>query len=181
MKSFLILSISIIAAGSFAHAAHATTEDRDGDGYSNDAEVQIYGTDPDDPSSNPAGVTIAAADRSGPKRIEVDLSEQRLRYYYGDTLAGTMLISSGLRRTPTPQGTFRVRVKKPIVHYRGRGYNFPNTKWNLMFLPSYYIHGAYWHNAFGTPRSHGCVNVSYAAMEKLYSFADVGTPVIIKN
>lgn len=63
----------------------------------------------------------------------------------------------------------------------GTTYNYPNTKWNLSFLPHYYIHGAYWHNNFGHPMSHGCVNVSYNDMEQLYNFVDVGTPVTIHD
>ncbi|TSC91742.1 MAG: hypothetical protein CEN90_206 [Parcubacteria group bacterium Licking1014_17] len=118
------------------------------------------------------------------KKIDINLTEQRLRYYLGDAEVGNILISSGVKWYPTPPGEFTVRQKIPFVNYFGRNsngtyYNFPHTKWNLLFLPRYYIHGAYWHNAFGTPRSHGCVNVSYRDMEQLYNFADVGTPVYV--
>lgn len=123
-----------------------------------------------------AGTTYVYA---GSKVIDVDLSEQRLRYFSGEQLVGSFLISSGIKKMPTPVGTFKVRKKLPLVLYKGPGYYFPNTKWNLQFLPGYYIHGAYWHNAFGTPRSHGCVNVSYKNMEPLYTFADLDTTVII--
>jgi|SRR3989344_259952 len=118
-----------------------------------------------------------------PKKIEVDLSDQTLSYYYGDDFkVDEIKISSGLKKTPTPIGTFSVKDKVPVKVYQGPGYYLPNTKWNLKFLPSgYYIHGAYWHNNFGNPMSHGCVNVPYSQMEKLYHFADVGTRVIITN
>ncbi|MDP3985970.1 MAG: L,D-transpeptidase, partial [Candidatus Veblenbacteria bacterium] len=46
---------------------------------------------------------------------------------------------------------------------------------------SYYIHGAWWHNNFGKPQSHGCVNVAYEHMERLYTWAQVGTKVIISS
>jgi lipoprotein-anchoring transpeptidase ErfK/SrfK len=72
----------------------------------------------------------------------------------------------------------------PKVLYKGKGYYYPNTKWNLFFLQGseggYYIHGAYWHNQFGTPVSHGCINVSYKNMEGLYNWADLGTKVVIR-
>ena len=118
------------------------------------------------------------------KHIEVDLSEQRLTYYLNGEVLNSILISSGLPRTPTPQGEFTIRRKLPLVRYAGRNadgttYNYPRTKWNLEFLPRYWIHGAYWHNAFGNPRSHGCVNVSYKDMERLYIFAQVGMRVYI--
>jgi hypothetical protein len=131
------------------------------------------------PSPSPAPVVFLE------KRIDIDLSEQRLRYYYGDMqLESDIKISSGVAWYPTPKGEFTIQIKKPLVNYVGSNrdgsrYNYPKTKWNLQFLPSYYIHGAYWHNAFGTPRSHGCINVAYKDMEKLYNFADVGTKVTI--
>src|SRR3989344_685367 len=127
--------------------------------------------------------SVAHADASD-KRIDVDLSEQRLRYYYGDIEIANILISSGLPSTHTPAGEFTIRRKVPLARYRGTNrdgtvYDYPRTKWNLEFLPRYWIHGAYWHNKFGTPRSHGCVNVSYKDMEQLYTFAEVGTKVYI--
>jgi lipoprotein-anchoring transpeptidase ErfK/SrfK len=84
-------------------------------------------------------------------------------------------------RLPTPTGTFQVQQKIPVKLYQGPGYYLPNTKWNLEFLPGYYIHGAYWHNNFGHPMSHGCVNVSYQNMEALYDWAEFGTQVIIHS
>ena len=118
------------------------------------------------------------------KHILVTLKTQTLQYFEGDTLVGEFKISSGLRGTPTPPGDYTILAKKPTVNYFGENYRFPNTKWNLMFKAhsplNYYIHGAYWHNNFGKPMSHGCVNVSYANMEPLYNWADVGTPVTIQ-
>ncbi|MBX4211736.1 MAG: L,D-transpeptidase [Candidatus Yanofskybacteria bacterium] len=117
-----------------------------------------------------------------PKKIEVDLSSQTLTYSYGNNPVATIKISSGIKRLPTPVGTFRVLEKIPVKRYVGPGYNLPNTKWNLKFTTAgHYIHGAYWHNNFGHPMSHGCVNVSYADMGAIYDFADVGTPVSIHN
>ena len=126
-----------------------------------------------------ADVPPIALPVSAIKRIDVDLSEQRLRYYYGDFEVGNILISSGLRRTPTPKGEFTIKAKYPVMRYRGPGYNLPNTKWNLLFYKNYFIHGAYWHNNFGHPMSHGCVNVAYQDMEQFYNFTDVGTQVTI--
>ncbi|KKT28568.1 MAG: ErfK/YbiS/YcfS/YnhG family protein [Candidatus Yanofskybacteria bacterium GW2011_GWA1_44_21] len=117
------------------------------------------------------------------KRIEIDLSEQTLSYYYGHHYkVDEFKISSGLPKTPTPTGEFEIKDKIPVKAYRGRDYYLPNTLWNLKFIDSgYYIHGAYWHNNFGQPMSHGCINVPYSEMENLYVFADIGTKVIIKK
>ncbi|MEK7582929.1 MAG: L,D-transpeptidase [Patescibacteria group bacterium] len=113
------------------------------------------------------------------KRIDIDLSEQRLRFYYGADEVRNILISSGRRLTPTPKGEFVIQKKIPVMRYRGPGYDLPNTKWNLLFHKNYFIHGAYWHNNFGHPMSHGCINVAYKDMEGLYHFAEPGTRVII--
>ncbi len=146
--------------------------DSDGDGYPDGLEVKNSYSPVD-----PAPIKL-------PKKISVDLSAQRLSYFLGHVELGSFLISSGVPKMSTPKGEFTVLAKKPLVNYGGPGYSYPNTKWNLMFKKgkgfNYYIHGAYWHNKFGRPMSHGCVNVSYANMEGLYQWADKGTKIIIK-
>lgn len=118
------------------------------------------------------------------KLITVNLKEQKLSYSFGGKILESFPISSGLAATPTPTGEYSVITKRDLVNYRGSNYNYPNTKWNLRFAWgkgfSYYIHGAYWHNNFGKRMSHGCVNVSYDNMERLYTWAQVGTKIIIK-
>lgn len=142
--------------------------DTDGDGY-NDGEEISHGFSP-----------LAAGNVRLPKRIEIDLRNQELVYSYGEYgIQGRFLISSGVKKYPTPTGTFSVKYKQLSKLYRGPGYYLPNTKWNLNITGPYFIHGAYWHNNFGRPMSHGCVNVSYKNMKPLYEFADVGTEVII--
>ena len=119
------------------------------------------------------------------KKIDINLTEQTLSYYYDDYLIGTIKISSGVAYLPTPTGTFYVEQKIPVKEYIGHNldgstYDFKNTLWNLKFSAlGYYIHGAYWHNNFGHPMSHGCVNVSYKDMPQLYEFANVGTEIFI--
>lgn len=146
--------------------------DSDGDGYGDGDETK-YGYDP-----NKAG------DDRLEKSIVVTLADQSLSYKLGDYVIDTFKISGGLPRTPTPPGQYSVLKKAPVVNYIGAGYSFKNTRWNLLFKKGnplgYYIHGAYWHNNFGHPMSHGCVNVSYDNMEALYNWADVGTKITIK-
>jgi lipoprotein-anchoring transpeptidase ErfK/SrfK len=43
----------------------------------------------------------------------------------------------------------------------------------------YGLHGTYWHQAFGTPQSAGCVNLTLGDAEWLYNWAQVGTTVYI--
>ena len=147
--------------------------DTDGDGYGDGEEV-LAGYDP-----HKHGLSRIT------KRIEVNLKEQKLRYFFGEKKLDEFLISSGLWKTPTPKGEFSVLAKKPVVYYKGPGYDLPNTKWNLMFKRAklnYYIHGAYWHKKFGQQMSHGCVNAPYTddLMGRLYDFAEVGTKIVIR-
>ena len=156
-----------------ALGTHLNNPDTDGDGYKDGEEV-MNGYDP-----------RSRDQQKIPKRIEVNLKNQSLQYFFGETKLDEFKISSGLPKTPTPTGSFTVIKKRPTVHYAGPGYDFPNTKWNLMFKEgrryNFYVHGAYWHNDFGKPKSHGCVNVpyKYEVMGRLYDWADVGTEVKI--
>jgi len=118
------------------------------------------------------------------KAIEVNLSDQRLYAYEHGRLAKTFLISSGIARYPTPAVETKVLKKIPIMAYRWSygpnnpdNYNLPNVKWNLRFLPHFYLHSAYWHHNFGHRMSHGCVNISIPNAKWLFHWADVGTPV----
>ncbi len=169
--------------------------DADKDGLPDRLEINL-GTDPTNPDTDGDGFNDGLEIKKGynplspdsarlAKEIRVDLKKQTLTYYLGDKKIDEFKISSGVKKMPTPTGEFKILQKRPVVNYGGRDYSYPNTKWNLMFKPargfSYYIHGAYWHNKFGQPMSHGCVNVSYSDMPFLYEWADVGTKVIIKE
>ncbi|OGM28750.1 hypothetical protein A2801_03590 [Candidatus Woesebacteria bacterium RIFCSPHIGHO2_01_FULL_41_10] len=118
--------------------------------------------------------------------IEVDLSDQTLKAWDGTSLFLETLISSGLPYYPTPTGEFRVWVKLRATRMEGGSgrtyYNLPNVPYVMYFgnndVPGwrgYGIHGTYWHNDFGTPHSHGCVNVPTDIAEKLYYWA---TPIL---
>jgi lipoprotein-anchoring transpeptidase ErfK/SrfK len=101
------------------------------------------------------------------KRIVVDLSQEKLYAYDGDTLFMQEAISNGLDATPTPKGTFTVYKKTPSRYMQGpiegvsdQYYDLPGVPWNLYFtVGGAVIHGAYWHDHFGEPWSHGCVNL----------------------
>lgn len=120
------------------------------------------------------------------KFVEVDLSSQTLKYWQNGRKLGSFLISSGLPKTPTPAGGFKIYKKRPLVRmswYYGpnnpNNYDLPNVPWVASFSGPYTIHGAYWHNNFGHPMSHGCVNMRNSEAKIVYDFVDLGTPVII--
>ena len=124
------------------------------------------------------------------KQIIVNRTKQRLYAYDGDTLVMTATTSTGLDSTPTPRGEFTIFKKTPSRYMQGplpnldsnQVYDLPGVPWNLYFTNGgAVIHGAYWHTAFGTPYSHGCVNLSLADARKIYDWAPVGTIVTVRD
>ncbi len=124
------------------------------------------------PQPNPAPGT------SG-RWIDIDLSEQRLRAYEGNTVVLNVLVSTGIARYPTPTGRFAIRTKIRSQTMSGPGYYLPGVQWVMYFYKAYAIHGTYWHNNFGRPMSHGCINLTNADAQFLYNWASIGTPVVI--
>jgi lipoprotein-anchoring transpeptidase ErfK/SrfK len=111
--------------------------------------------------------------------FDINLSTQRVYAYDGDKLLKTFVVSTGLPGTPTVTGRFRIYVKYFATLMAGPGYYLPNVPWTMYFYNGYGIHGTYWHNNFGYPMSHGCVNMKNADAEWAFNFASVGTLVNI--
>ncbi len=116
---------------------------------------------------------------NGERWIDVDLSEQLLIAYEGYTPVQWVLVSTGLPRTPTVVGRYRIYVKYEATLMSGDDYYLPNVPHTMYFYQGYGLHGAYWHNNFGRPMSHGCVNLPLPEAEWLYNWASVGTVVNI--
>jgi lipoprotein-anchoring transpeptidase ErfK/SrfK len=114
----------------------------------------------------------------GAKWIDVNLSTQRLVAYAEQTPVFTATVSTGLPGSPTLVGTFQIYVKYPLAPMTGPDYYLPDVPWVMYFYRDYSLHGTYWHNSFGTPMSHGCVNLSTPDAEWLYKWAEVGTTVV---
>ena len=121
----------------------------------------------------------------GNKHIEVDLEAQSLTCYEGDDVVFATLVASGLGgHLATPTGNHAVLLKQASRHmsnvpYEGMKeedmpapgdiFDLPGVPWNTFFdLVGTAIHGAYWHNDYGVPRSHGCLNVSCEAARWIY-------------
>ena len=113
------------------------------------------------------------------KWIEVDLSQQRLYAHQDGNVVFTTLISSGRAPYRTPIGRFRVWAKVRRQTMSGPGYRLPNVQWVMYFAGENAIHGTYWHNNFGRPMSHGCVNATNSAARWLYNWAPKGTIVVV--
>ncbi|WGV26917.1 L,D-transpeptidase [Halotia branconii] len=131
-------------------------------------------------SVNDKSITISDTRLASlPRRIEIDLSEQRLRAWEGKRLVYSFRISTGKRSTPTPRGKFLINSKYRTNRMRGRGYDIPDVPYAMYFHRGYAIHGAYWHNRFGVPVSHGCVNLPVKQARQLYNWSSVGTLVVV--
>ena len=116
---------------------------------------------------------------SGAKWIDIDLSEQRLRAYQGNTVVSSTIVSTGRAPYYTPRGRFRIVSKLRAQAMSGPGYYLPNVPHVMYFYRGYAIHGTYWHNLFGTPMSHGCINVNLTDAAWLYGWTPIGTLVVI--
>jgi lipoprotein-anchoring transpeptidase ErfK/SrfK len=113
--------------------------------------------------------------------IDVDLSEQKLTAYeYGDPVR-TTLVSTGLPGTATPTGQFRIWIKLRYDDMEGPGYYLEDVPYVMYFYRGYGLHGTFWHENFGHPMSHGCVNLSTPEAKWLFDFADVGTLVNVHD
>jgi len=113
--------------------------------------------------------------------IDVDLSDQMVYAYVGRELVNSFLVSTGTWRTPTVTGQYRIYVKYRYTDMAGPGYYLPNVPYTMYFYKGYGLHGTYWHNNFGTPMSHGCINLRTEDAAWLFDFASVGTLVNIHD
>lgn len=124
------------------------------------------------------GTTNAAGEE---KWIEVSLKEQRVRAWEGNRVVMEFPISSGLW-APTPKGDYRIWYKTRHQKMEGGSkelgtyYNLPNVPHNMFFYKGYALHGAYWHNNFGNPMSHGCVNEPLANAAEIFEWAGPVVP-----
>ncbi len=99
--------------------------------------------------------------------VHVDLSEQTLVLYHGDTPVYATLVSTGIEDNETPTGIFEIRDKHVTNTMANIGpdassdrYRIEDVPWTQYFEGSFALHAAFWHTRFGMPRSHGCVNMA---------------------
>ena len=118
------------------------------------------------------------------KSIIVDRENQMVTAFEGEKLVFSQRCSSGAKGTETPKGEFRTYHKGPAVHMTNQGdaleniYNLPGVPWCSFFTGAgHALHGAYWHNDYGRPRSHGCVNLPSEAAKFIYRWTLPTVPV----
>ncbi len=129
------------------------------------------------PPSSSAPLPEIALSGNGERWIDVDLTNQSVYAYEGDVVVNSFIVSTGTWRTPTVTGQYKIYVKYRSAKMSGPGYYLPNVPYIMYFYKGYGLHGTYWHNNFGTPMSHGCVNLRTDDAAWLYEWASVGTLV----
>lgn len=129
--------------------------------------------------------TIASAvtdlKASGSRWLEIDLSSQRLYAWEGDRQVYAVIVSTGKSATPTPPGVFAIQTRHRYARMQGDDYDIGDVPYTMYYHRGYAIHGAYWHNRFGTPVSHGCTNVAVDHAKWFFNWASVGTPVVVHD
>jgi lipoprotein-anchoring transpeptidase ErfK/SrfK len=124
-------------------------------------------------------VSLPEGVSEGERWIDVDLTNQATYAYEGTTLVNSFIVSTGTWQHPTVTGSYRVYVK--YADMSGPGYYLRDVPYIMYFYKGYGLHGTYWHNNFGTPMSHGCVNLRTDEAGWLFNWASVGTVVYVHN
>ena len=132
-------------------------------------------TDP--PQTWPTDTPYQYPDYNDERWIDVNLSQQMVYAYEGDTIVASFLVSTGVPAFPTVTGQFHIYIKLVSTLMAGDGYYLPDVPYTMYFYKSYGLHGTYWHNNFGHPMSHGCINMYTPDAEWLFYWASVGTLV----
>ena len=115
------------------------------------------------------------------KRVEVDLKAQTITAYENNVPVLTSRVASGYGEFRTPTGTHHVLFKTPASRMtggEGEGYyDLPGVPFPTYFTQTAVaIHGAYWHNDFGHPRSHGCLNVPAPVARWFWRWTEPSAP-----
>jgi hypothetical protein len=98
--------------------------------------------------------------------LAINLNSQTAVAYEGDRPVYAALASTGLPGMSTPRGLYHTERQVPTGRISGGNptlgnyYDLEDVPWIIYFYGGYAVLGAYWHNGFGQPRSHGCVNLS---------------------
>lgn len=111
--------------------------------------------------------------------IEINLTTQRLIAWEGAKPVRAVKISTGKKKTPTIPGIFKIQSKYRINRMKGADYDIDDVPYAQYYSGGYAIHGAYWHNKFGTPMSHGCINLAVDQAKWLFNWSSVSTPLVI--
>lgn len=108
---------------------------------------------------------VAGTEPSEGRWIDVDRDDQVMIAYDHDLPVYATLVSSGHNKKDTPPALYRIRSKAAVTKMAAEEreashYEVSEVPWATRFRSGLYFHAAYWHDDFGTARSHGCVNLA---------------------
>jgi lipoprotein-anchoring transpeptidase ErfK/SrfK len=107
----------------------------------------------------------------GEKWIEVNVTTQQVIAWEGDVPVFMFTVSTGLPNTPTVLGEYNIYWKLESTTMSGPGYYLTGVPYTMYFYKGYALHGTYWHENFGQPMSHGCVNLETGNAQQLFEWA----------
>lgn len=134
---------------------------------------------PPEKKDDSSRVSLPYGVSKGENWIDVNLTNQRVYAFQGKNLLKSFIVSTGTWQHPTVVGQYRIYVKYTYANMAGPGYFLPNVPYVMYFYKGYGIHGTYWHNNFGVPMSHGCINLRTEDAGWIFNWASVGTMVNI--
>jgi hypothetical protein len=163
------------------------------------ADVQVYDESlfvaPPEPEATPVEESTGwAVGAFGPgpqqgawKEIVVSISAQAMWAYENGELVQSSYVSTGTAEVPqtvTPIGYWSVLTKYEVQDMEGTisdEYYFVEDVPHVLYFDNLgnALHGTYWHSNFGTPMSHGCVNLPLDVAAWLYDWAPIGTAVSV--
>lgn len=153
---------------------------------------------PSSMTSGTNGQNVIGSFSTGPdRRIAVYLDSQRVVALEDGKIVRSFRASTGKPKTPTVTGSFYIYARYPLKTMKSDAkpgepghYVVENVPFAQYFHRDYALHGAWWHNGFGRPASHGCVNLATRTRNKrwpnspedagwLYEWATFGVPVTV--
>jgi len=113
------------------------------------------------------------------KWFDVDLDDQVLVAYEGQRPVYATLVSTGKFDHRTPTAVARVVAKHEratMVSEKRDLYSVADVPWTMYYDHDFALHTAYWHDGFGDPRSHGCINLAPRDARRLYHWSSPDVP-----
>ncbi|HOU90770.1 MAG TPA: L,D-transpeptidase, partial [Polyangiaceae bacterium] len=119
--------------------------------------------------------------------LDVSILRQTLVAYEGSRPVYVTLVSTGIDGLGDPEQTHSTVRGQFLVHTKhvsvtmdgeevGDEFDLRDVPWVQYFTAGYALHAAYWHDGFGTPRSHGCINLSPIDAAWLFEWTDPPVP-----
>lgn len=119
------------------------------------------------------------------RKIDVNLSTQTISLTENGAVIDSWRVSSGVSGYETKPGNFTINWKLTSQNMgnqdttKAPGYYQPNVKWVMYFNGDQALHGVYWHSAWGSTRSHGCVGMPEWRAQQVFNWAPEGVEISV--